>query len=620
MRNIRLLFLLGFITSWSMLVAGKQEIDSLRALLPHQTSAELVRSLNKLSTLLLLEDIQASGQYARQARSLALLLGDSEALAASCNRLGAYYLQKGVLDSAAQQYHEAVSCLDEDMDIQVSINALTGLAVVFQNQEKNDSARIYYHQARVLAETNNQPSYLAPIYNGLGIVAKNQAQLDTAIDMYFKAVSYYRDIGNIFNAAIVMNNIATIAMAQDQYEMALAILDSACIIYRQTGFPRGIVAVNNNKAICYRHLNLEDSALACLNRSLQESERSHMMDNKATAYHSLGNLMLDMGNLSEAKKNLDASMHLSDSMGMGFGILVNSIELGRYYSLRKEWDSVILCGHRSLHLAETMKLPPEQSKIYLQLSEAFKARGQYDSALYYKDKHAELVEVLHQQEVMSKIATLESRYQQQKNLTKIAQLNEQNAWLKIRMRTALALAAFVVMVFVFWLLVRKFKSRNRKLSTALMTAEEEKLKKEIENQNKELMVNAIHLVRVSDITYQVAVKLKQLRYQVAPRNLELINELINELEHGATAMAWDEFETRFKKVHEGFYTSLRTSYPDLTPTEIKVCSFIRLNLTTKDIATLTNRSVRTVENTRNRIRHKLGMVADENLTTMLMDL
>jgi len=119
-----------------MLVAGKQEIDSLRALLPHQTSAELVRSLNKLSTLLLLEYIQASGQYARQARSLALLLGDSEALAASCNRLGAYYLQKGVLDSAAQQYHEAVSCLDEDMDIQVSINALTGLAVVFQNPEK----------------------------------------------------------------------------------------------------------------------------------------------------------------------------------------------------------------------------------------------------------------------------------------------------------------------------------------------------------------------------------------------------------------------------------------------------------------------------------------------------
>lgn len=231
-----------------------------------------------------------------------------------------------------------------------------------------------------MAETNNQPSYLAPIYNGLGIVAKNQAQLDTAIDMYFKAVSYYRDIGNIFNAAIVMNNIATIAMAQDQYEMALAIFDSACIIYRQTGFPRGIVAVNNNKAICYRHLNLEDSALACLNRSLQESERSHMMDNKATAYHSLGNLMPDMGNLAEAKKNLDASMHLSDSMGMGFGILVNSIELGRYYSLRKEWDSVILCGHRSLHLAETMKLPPEQSKIYLQLSEAFKARGQYDSA------------------------------------------------------------------------------------------------------------------------------------------------------------------------------------------------------------------------------------------------
>lgn len=101
------------------------------------------------------------------------------------------------------------------------------------------------------------------------------------------------------------------------------------------------------------------------------------------------------------------------------------------------------------------------------------------------------------------------------------------------------------------------------------------------------------------------------------------NELmqtIKALSSNQNFKVWEEFETRFSKVHDEFYKKLRINYPQLTPTEIKICAFLKLNMNTKDIASLTNRSPRTIENTRQSIRKKLTIDAETNLVNFLLDL
>ena len=73
-----------------------------------------------------------------------------------------------------------------------------------------------------------------------------------------------------------------------------------------------------------------------------------------------------------------------------------------------------------------------------------------------------------------------------------------------------------------------------------------------------------------------------------------------------------------EQVHRGFLSRLVARYPALSPTEVRVCSFLRLNITSRDIATLTHRSIRTVENTRNNIRAKMKINPEVNLVSHLL--
>jgi DNA-binding CsgD family transcriptional regulator len=81
-----------------------------------------------------------------------------------------------------------------------------------------------------------------------------------------------------------------------------------------------------------------------------------------------------------------------------------------------------------------------------------------------------------------------------------------------------------------------------------------------------------------------------------------------------------EFEYRITGGKGDFYKMLLAEYPDLRPSELKLCSYLRLNLSSKELAELLNKSGRTIENTRFSIRKKMGLKPEDNLVTHLIDL
>jgi len=71
-------------------------------------------------------------------------------------------------------------------------------------------------------------------------------------------------------------------------------------------------------------------------------------------------------------------------------------------------------------------------------------------------------------------------------------------------------------------------------------------------------------------------------------------------------------------VHKDFYDALLRRFPELTPSELKLCAFLKLNMTTKEISELTGQRLNTLENARYRLRQKLGITNSEaNLVTFL---
>ena len=148
-----------------------------------------------------------------------------------------------------------------------------------------------------------------------------------------------------------------------------------------------------------------------------------------------------------------------------------------------------------------------------------------------------------------------------------------------------------------------------------------RLKDEIVHKNKELASATMHLVQKAKVLQGVRDVLKQLdpsdEAQTKKEIRQIIKTINNDIKLDKT---WQQFERHFDQVHVDFLKRLRETYPSLTPNDQKLCAYLRMNLTTKEIATIMNISVRGVEISRYRLRKKLELNSDVNLTEYILKL
>jgi AraC family transcriptional regulator, chitin signaling transcriptional activator len=81
---------------------------------------------------------------------------------------------------------------------------------------------------------------------------------------------------------------------------------------------------------------------------------------------------------------------------------------------------------------------------------------------------------------------------------------------------------------------------------------------------------------------------------------------------------WKVYETNFNELHEDFFKELLQAYPNLSNKDLKLCSYLKMNLSSKEIAPLMGISVRGVEVHRYRLRKKMGLDSKENLTNFMI--
>ena len=150
----------------------------------------------------------------------------------------------------------------------------------------------------------------------------------------------------------------------------------------------------------------------------------------------------------------------------------------------------------------------------------------------------------------------------------------------------------------------------------------EKLQAEIEHKNSELASSAMNLVHKAEILSKLKDDLLHFRENAKLENgvkdfQKIIKVIDSELNH---AEEWEQFARHFDSVHANYLKKLKDHYPDLTTSELKLAAYLRLNLSTKEIAQLLNISIRGVETSRYRLRKKLGLTnEDANLYGFLME-
>lgn len=140
----------------------------------------------------------------------------------------------------------------------------------------------------------------------------------------------------------------------------------------------------------------------------------------------------------------------------------------------------------------------------------------------------------------------------------------------------------------------------------------ETLKNEIKLKSKQLANTAMSLAEKNKVLMQIKRSLFLIRdkFSDAYTFKRLISKIDKSIEHEDE---WVLFEYNFNQVHEKFFSELNEFSPSLTKKDLKICAFIKMNLSTKEIAPLLNISIRGVETHRYRLKKKLNVGPDESL-------
>jgi len=175
----------------------------------------------------------------------------------------------------------------------------------------------------------------------------------------------------------------------------------------------------------------------------------------------------------------------------------------------------------------------------------------------------------------------------------------------------LGLVSALIIIFLLWARQR-IKAKNTLL-------EKKVLEEKLDFKNKEFTLHVMSLMKKNEILTNVSNKLVQIEKEaIKDETKNAIKRIANELQRSTEGEVWEEFELRFSQVHSDFYEKLLKKFPKLTPSEQKLCAFLRLNMTTKEISELTGQSVSTLETARYRLRKKLGISNSQvNLVTFL---
>lgn len=162
-----------------------------------------------------------------------------------------------------------------------------------------------------------------------------------------------------------------------------------------------------------------------------------------------------------------------------------------------------------------------------------------------------------------------------------------------------------------------YEIKARELEKSLLQKEKEELERDLETKNKELNMKVAQLIEKNELVNDVVDDLEDL-IEEKPRTVhEQIQSIIKNLKHHEKEDFWSQFEYTFGQVNQSFYKNLFNRFPNLTNNEKKICAFLKMNLSTKDISNITHQSVRSIEMARSRMRKKMKLPRKENLSKFL---
>jgi tetratricopeptide (TPR) repeat protein len=557
--------------------------------------------------------------------------------------------------------HEAILMIKEEKDPVAASRAwfLLGEACFYQD-EIEEAIPDYLKAVEInVAFGNDKTPGHINILGNLGYMYDVLDQKIIAMGFYEQGLAVAREIGDKEEIAANLANIGQLKTIQGFYEEALGMMEEALAIDRVIGDDAVIATDLNTLGRIYESWGMFDKAIGYLEQALEIDKRLGMQDKIAIRYNSLGLAYKGWGKFDKALEYFGQALKIDMEQDRKEKIALRQANIGSTYLAMKMPETAIPYLENSLAYFLENNLPSYsattlndlgqsyyQEKKYLKaenyflhsarlcrenglvrflmntldnLSGLYNESGQYQKAYQSLSEYVVLNDSLFNAESQKKVAEFQAKYELDKKQQQYELLQRDHQLSQKRQTVIIlvfSLSALVLVVILLALLVRLKGNQNRRLRAE---KENEGLRRDLEQKNKELTYNAMCIIKNNETVAKIA---ETIEGAITTGNDSTsLNRMVRQLQNMEREKNWTEFEVRFTQVHEDFYQTLNTRFPDLTPNEKKLCAFLKLNMSTKDISAITHQSVHSLNVARTRMRRKLGIdQTDENLVNFLANL
>ncbi len=401
-------------------------------------------------------------------------------------------------------------------------------------------------------------------------------------------------------------------------------------------------AIYNNIASIYLQKHELDTAFLTYQKALthlQTNTTNNSNYHRSAIYNNLGIICMEQEKYTEALQYYEQSLKIRKEINDREGIAQVYNNMGRSLFKQKKYDKATVLLLEAISLSkETRNFRSEIIGVQV-LSTIYFEKKIYKEASFMLKREAELKDSIFAQENRGKIIELGIKYEYEKQ-RKQEEL-EQQIVLANKEKDTLA---FLIIISVLLLLsftsillyinlktkAKKdklqadsltLKSKNLELEKQNLLLQNTKLGQEVENKSKELTTHVIYLVQKNQFIDSVTDKLTELINNDSKQvSKQKINIIIKQMKANVDKAAWEEFEILFQQIHTDFYSKLNKEIPGLTPNEKRLCAFLYLNMTTKEISSITFQSIKSIEVARTRLRKKMQIDRDENISAILQGL
>lgn len=474
--------------------------------------------------------------------------------------------------------------------------------------------------------------HMGQICYGMGLVAQS-------LNYHLQAEELLKTVGQNNMRASNLNDLGLLLLLNNQGKEAKQSYLEAIEIYTNNNDQKGLAYTYGNLGHLYEKSSDYDSAFFFQVKAMKALELIKDLDGIALIHENLGSIYEDKEQYDTAYLHFSKALERFKINGNASMLIDAYNNMGDVLRKTGKYQEALVYTQKAVQLSNKTKAYSRLSSAYRDLGKTYNFLNKTDSTFFYLELSRQMYINIYNEDSKNQAALLNVLYDINQKDAQIADMARQKRTAAVLyFASAIVAVLLIILSFVFIKNQRQriINERNiREKESALLSAkqqlmevelknkklQEEQLKKEVESKAREISLHTLQAIEKNQLLEEMKKALSEIIRNDSRSYKRELRQLLNKINQSFhKEVHWDDFRRIFEEINQDFFHQLQRINPDLSATDLRLVSLIKLNMNTPDIAALLGISADSLRVSRYRLRKKLGLEQGKSLTAFLQSI